>query len=96
MELTVTAHSAVTSPQLAVMVAVPTATAVIVPLVTVATSVSDEDHVMVLSSAFFGEMVAVIVVDSPIVSSTEVWLRVIEVTEVGVTVITHSALTDPA
>ena len=76
---TVTEHSALTFPICAVIVALPTATAVTLPLETVATPESDDDHVMVLFVAFSGVIVAVKLIDSPAERVTEVWLSVMEV-----------------
>ena len=70
--LTVTEQVAVLSPALAVMVAVPSATAVTLPFAsTVATEVLSELHVTVLFVALSGFTVAVRVAVSPSVSSSE-------------------------
>ena len=82
--LTVTEHSALTLPICAVIVALPTATAVTLPLETVATLVFDEDQVMVLFVAFSGVIVAVRLTDSPAEIVTDVWLSVMEVTLISV------------
>ena len=82
-------------PICAVIVALPTATAVTLPLETVATLVFDEDQVMVLFVAFSGVIVAVKLTDSPAERVTDVWLSVMEDTSIGLTVTEHSALTLP-
>ena len=79
----------------AVIVALPTATAVTLPLETVATLVFDDDQVIVLFVAFSGAIVAVKVNDSPVVIVIEVLLRVIDVTSIGLTITEHSACTFP-
>ena len=71
---------AVFSPAFDVMVAVPAFTAVTLPSFTVATAVSDELHVTVLSVASSGFTVAVSVASSPSVNSSVVLSSVTEVT----------------
>ena len=78
--LTVTLQVAVLSPALAVMVAVPSLTAVILPSSTVATSVLSEVQVTALSVALSGLTVAVREISSPSVISSEVWSREMDVT----------------
>ena len=70
--LTVTSQAAVLSPALAVIVAVPSLTAVTTPPSTVATSGSDEVQVTVLSVALSGFTVATRVAEPPSVSSSSV------------------------
>ena len=79
-----TAHAAVLPPARAVMFASPALTAVTVPSSpTVATSVSDDDHVTVLSSAFSGSTVAVRFPVVPRMSVSVVSLRVTLSTATG-------------
>ena len=87
--LTVTVQVADLPPALAVMVVEPTATAVTVPLFTVATEVFELDQVTVFSVAFAGLTVAVRLAVSPTVRVTEVWLRATEETD---TMLTGSSL----
>ena len=89
--VTVTAHSAVLPPHLAVIVAFPALTAVTLPLSTLATDSSDEVQVTVLSVASSGFTVAVNCAVSPTANERTVLSRVTE--PVGtVTVTAHSAL----
>ena len=93
---TVTLHSAFTLPQLAVIVALPIATAVTLPFSsTVAMLLSDEVHTIVLSVALSGETVAVSCSLAPIRSSISVLLKVTAVASMGSTVTLHSAFTLP-
>ena len=96
--LTVTAHVAVLSPALAVMVAVPALRAFTLPSVTVATVASDEVQVTVLSVALSGLTVAVRVVSSPSVRVNVVLSSVTEVTGMtfALTVTVHVADFSPA
>ena len=81
--VTVTATEAVLPlVELAVIVAVPAAFAVILPFETEATAVLEEDHVIVLSVAFEGATVAVTVADLPASSSSDVSESVTEVTSI--------------
>ena len=80
--LTVTTHVAVLPPAFAVIVAVPSFTAVTFPLATVAMVASEEVHVTVLSVASSGLTVAVRVASSPSVSSSEVLSSWTEVTAI--------------
>ena len=78
--LTVTSQVADWSPALAVMVAVPSAIAVMVPLLTVTIEASDVLHVTVLSVALLGETVAVSVSVSPTYNDVLVLFSEMEVT----------------
>ena len=93
--VTVITHSALTLPVCAVIVVVPTDMAVIFPLETEATLVLDEDHVIVLSVAFWGVIVALNVIDSPITRVADVLLSVIDVASIGFTVTVHCAFMFP-
>ena len=75
-----TVQVALFPPQDAVMAAVPAFTAVTVPLETVATSVLELVQVMVLSVAFEGLTVAVMVDDDPSIRVNESGFIVMEVT----------------
>ena len=88
--VTVTAHSAVLSPHLAVIVALPDLRAATLPLSTLATDSSEDDHVTVLSVASSGFTVAVSCAVSPTDNESVVLSRVIDsvFTE---TVTSHSA-----
>ena len=92
--VTVTAHSAVLPPHLAVIVALPDLTAVTLPLTTLATDSSDEVQVTFLSVASSGFTVAVSCTVSPTVNESDVLSRVTD--PVGtVTVTAHSAILPP-
>ena len=109
---TVTTHSAVAFPALALIVAVPSDTGVTIPSTTVATASEEELHVTVLSVASSGVIVAVsVAVWPPAVSSNSLSLRLIPVTstipfasievlsvatEIGRTITMHSATNPPA
>ncbi len=95
--LTVTVHVAVSPFAVdAVIVAFPSLTAVTDPFSsTVAISGSLDVHVTVLSEAFSGSMVAVIVFVSPSVSERVVGSRVMPVIGVGTTVTAHVAVLPP-
>ena len=95
---TVTLQVAVLSPAFAVMVAVPSLTAVILPPSTVATAVSDDDHVTVLSVASSGLTVAVIVSESPSVRVSSVLESETELTSMtfAETVTAHDAVKPPS
>ena len=95
---TVTLHVTVLSPAFAVMVAVPSLTAVTLPSFTVATASLEEVHVAALSVALSGLMVAVMVAVSPSFNSSEVWSRVIEVTATNfaLTFTSQTAVLPPA
>ena len=80
--LTVTEHSAFTFPDTAVIVAIPTVIPFTFPLSTVATFAFDEDHVIVLSVALSGRIVAMRLIVSPMVRVIDVLLREIEDTEI--------------
>ena len=80
---TVTAQVALLPPQLAVIVAVPSLTAVTFPPLTVATAVLELDQVTVCSVASDGLTVAVRVEDSPSISVKDVLLIVTDVTGTG-------------
>jgi hypothetical protein len=73
--VTVTSQVAVLPLAVAVMVAVPTATPLTVPLFTVATEELELDQVTVLSVAFEGLTVAVRFVEPPLAIETEDWLN---------------------
>ena len=74
--LTVTWQVADLLPAVAVIVAVPSATAVTVPFDTVATEVFELDHVTVLFVAFEGCTVAVKVPVFPVSNANVGWLKV--------------------
>ena len=93
--VTVILHLASFSPALAVMVASPSAIAVITPSLTVATFSSLEDHVTVGSVASSGSTLAVRVAVLPLMTGNSVLSKAIEVTGV-VTVILHLASFSPA
>ena len=95
---TVTTQVALFSPALAVMVAVPAATAVTTPFSTVATVASEVVQVTVLSVASAGVTVAVRVTVSPSVRAAVVWLRAIPDTATTflATVTTQVAVLSPA
>ena len=76
--VTVTTHSAVLPPHFAVTVALPDLTAVTLPLSTLATDSSDDDHVTVLSVASSGFTVAVRIADSPTARESVVLSRMID------------------
>ena len=85
--MTVTAHVALFSPAVAVMVADPTLTAVTFPLpLTVTMSVEEDFQVTLLSVALFGAIVALKVSVSPSSRVRVVLLREISVTATGVVV----------
>jgi len=97
--LTVTSQVAFLDPSfvVTVMVAVPTLTAVTVPVEdTLATEVLLEDQVTVLSEAFSGVTVGVKVSDSPILSDREVLFKLTPVTETGFTVTEQVAVLLPS
>ena len=76
--VTVTAHSAVLSPHLAVIVALPDLRSATLPLSTLATDSSEDDHVTVLSVASSGFTVAVSCAVSPTDNESVVLSRVID------------------
>ena len=80
---TVMVHVAILSPAVTVMVAVPTLTAVTLPLETVATPASELDHETDLLLALEGDTVALKSTDSPIAREAEVWLSVTPDTSTG-------------
>ena len=75
-----TSQVAVLPLAVAVIVAVPTAIALTVPLSTVATEELELDQVTVLSVALWGPTVAVRVVVPPLAMERVVWLKETEVT----------------
>ena len=92
--VTVTAHSAVLSPHLAVMATFPALTAVTIPLSTFATDSSEEVQDTFLSVASSGLTVAISCAVSPTANESDVLSRVTE--PVGtVTVTAHSAVLSP-
>ena len=92
--VTVTAHSAILSPHLAVMVALPDLTAVTLPLETLATDSSDEAQATFLSVASSGLTVAVNCAVSPTTKEREVLSRVID-SVLTVMVTLHLAMQEP-
>ena len=88
--VTVTVHSAVLPPHFAVTVALPDLRAVTLPLSTLATDSSEDDHVTVLSVASSGFTVTVKVADSPTAKESVVLSRVMDSVSTE-TVTTHSA-----
>ena len=78
--VTVTSQVAVLPLAVAVIVAVPTAIALTVPLSTVATEELELDQVTVLSVALWGPTVAVSVVVPPFAMERVVWLKETAVT----------------
>ena len=89
--VTVTAHSAAFPQHSAVMMAVPDLRAVTLPLSTLATDSSEDDHATVLSVASSGFTVAVKVAVSPMARDKVVLSRVMDDTGT-VTVTAHSAV----
>ena len=95
--VTVTAQVADLLPAVAVIVAVPPALAVTLPLAsTVATDVSLLDQVTVLSVALLGSTVAESVAVLPLVSERLVWFSVTLVTSMALTVTAQSAVFPPS
>ena len=88
---TVTSHVAFIEPAVAVMVAFPLLIAVTFPLSTLATLSSLDDHVMVLSSASLGSIVAVSVRTSLASIEAEVLSSLTDETPFGVTVTSQVA-----
>ena len=92
--VTMTAHSAVLPPHLAVIVALPDLTAVTLPSATLATDSSEEVHVTFLSVASSGFTVAVNVAVSPTVKERVVLSSVTDSTSTEIFTV-HSAMQEP-
>ena len=95
---TVTSQVAVLPPASAVIVAVPSATAVTTPLATVTTDSLEDSHVTVLSVALSGKAAAINVSLEPATNVNLVSFNVIVSTAIvfGFTVTSHSATASPS
>ena len=92
--VTVTAHSAVLPPHFAIIVALPALMAVTLPLSTLATDSSEDDHATVLSVASSGLTVAVSVAVSPTAKDSVVLSSVTDSTSTEIFTV-HSAMQEP-